>query len=701
MKRIQTIWLIILLLLGYQSIHAQTYPKKDIDIEAFVEEFFALQDEELNYEDLYENLLLLYANPINLNNTTADELKSIYILSPLQINSLLEHIQTKGKLLSIYELQAIPNFDINTIYRLLPFVTVTDNIGDNRPLWKKIQTEKSAYFMLRHARTWETRRGYTPPDTLSGGRLSSRYLGSPDQVFARLRISHPKDYSLGFTVEKDPGEQFIWEPSTSRYGFDFYSGHFYLQNRGKLKSLAIGDYQVQFGQGLIFGAGFGVGKGSETIATVRRSNLGLRPYTSVLEVNFMRGAAATYQLSPTVEITGLYSLAERDGSLQAALDTLDNVSDVTTSLQLSGFHRTPTELANKNQVTEQNIGANITYKSTDKNLQIGTNFLQTSYSAFFDRPLRNYNQFDFRGNENYNAGAFVNYNLQNFFLFSEVAQSKSGGRGAIAGLMASLSYNVDLAIVWRDYDRDFHSFYGNGFGENTRNANERGIYWGIKYRPSRKFGINAYYDRFRFPWMRFRAYAPSEGHEYLIRLDYSPSRDIRLFAQVREESKARNISEQSNNAFQLDQGIRRNFVLNLDVNSSLRFSFKSRIQFSTFDFNGQQTNGFVILQDVNFQAGNRLKLSTRFALFDAGDFDNRQYVYEKNVLYAFSIPAYFGQGVRTYLLLQYQVNSSLTLYGRIAQTRYTDRNVIGSGLQTIEGNTLTDSHLQLRYYLFR
>ncbi len=56
----------------------------------------------------------------------------------------------------------------------------------------------------------------------------------------------------------------------------------------------------------------------------------------------MRGAAATYQLSPTVEITGLYSLAERDGSLQAALDTLDNVSDVTI-LQLSGFHRTPTE----------------------------------------------------------------------------------------------------------------------------------------------------------------------------------------------------------------------------------------------------------------------------------------------------------------------------------------------------------------------
>ncbi len=203
MKQIQTIWLIILLLLGYQSIHAQTYPKKDIDIEAFVEEFFALQDEELNYEDLYENLLLLYANPINLNNTTADELKSIYILSPLQINSLLEHIQTKGKLLSIYELQAIPNFDINTIYRLLPFVTVTDNIGDNRPLWKKIQTEKSAYFMLRHARTWETRRGYTPPDTLSGGRLSSRYLGSPDQVFAEAEGSHiPKITASGFAVEK-------------------------------------------------------------------------------------------------------------------------------------------------------------------------------------------------------------------------------------------------------------------------------------------------------------------------------------------------------------------------------------------------------------------------------------------------------------------------------------------------------------------
>ena len=98
---------------------------------------------------------------------------------------------------------------------------------------------------------------------------------------------------MGFTAEKDPGEKIQWSPSTRYYGADYFSYHLQLQNKGKLKNLILGDYQTQFGQGLMLGGVLGMGKGGETITTIRRSNIGLLPYTSAYEGGAMRGIGFT------------------------------------------------------------------------------------------------------------------------------------------------------------------------------------------------------------------------------------------------------------------------------------------------------------------------------------------------------------------------------------------------------------------------
>ena len=95
---------------------------------------------------------------------------------------------------------------------------------------------------------------------------------------------------------------------------DTSSFHFFLQNKGKWKSIAIGDYTLQIGQGLVLASGFYLGKGAETILTVRRNSLGIRPYSSVIENNFFRGAAATYQIGG-FEFTGFASRNRRSGNL--------------------------------------------------------------------------------------------------------------------------------------------------------------------------------------------------------------------------------------------------------------------------------------------------------------------------------------------------------------------------------------------------
>lgn len=581
-------------------------------------------------------------------------------------------------------------------------MTITEDEGfSGRSLWERIKSERDGYFILRQHRVWETRRGFTPPDTLSNGRLTSRYLGDPNNLYGRFRIQLSKDFSLGFTVDKDPGEQFIWNPDSKRYGFNFLSYHFTLYNQKHWKAIMLGDFQAQFGQGLVYGAGFSVGKGAETITTVRRSSIGLRPYTGAMEFGFFRGVGASYQ-NRNLTATIIASHAPRDGRLQIAVDTLEREEILISSLQLSGLHRTPTEIAYKDKIRESNLGGNLQFNHPNKKLQLGFNSLFTKFSQRFQRNPRVYNQFEFSGQENHIHSTYFSYNFQNYFFFGESAISKSGGTGHVVGLMSSLSKAVDLSILWRKFDRDFHSFYGNAFSENTRPINEEGIYIGVNYRPSIKYNWSFYYDQFKFPWLKFRTYAPSEGHEWLSRFTFRPSKAVLLFAQFREESKARNISQLPNaqSTYQLDQGKKWNYVINLDYRINSHWSIKSRVMGSRFHFNHNITTGYAISQDLNadFQ---KWRISSRFVLFDTNDFDNRQYIYERNVLWAFSIPALQGQGLRYYLLAQYRLSPKLTLWGRFSRTSYTDREQIGSGLQTIMGNRQTETVFQLRYQFNR
>lgn len=674
----------------------QEYPLQEIDIQQFVEEIFAFQDEDVSYDELYEALLLNYSDPLNLNVAEREDLKSLFVLSDYQINSFLAYRQKYGKLLSIYELQAVPGFDKTTIYRFLPFVTVRDDglSADNRPLLKRILSERNNYLLLRYERTLEEKKGYTTPVINPGETPPSRYVGASGKHYARFRVNHTRDFSLGFTAEKDAGETYTWDPETHRYGADFYSVHFQLQNKGKIKNLIIGDYQIQYGQSLLLGAGFTVGKGGETITTVRRSNTGIRPYTSVIETGFFRGAASTYEVHKNIEVTGFYSRLNQDAIVR--VDSAESIEDFITSIQSSGFHRTQSEIDAKGDIVEQAYGGVVHYKNKKKDLQIGLTGIVNDFEVPLIRNNSLYNTFEFAETKNYNLGLFYNYNWQNISLFGEAARSKSGGIGAVGGAIISLTPKLETSIVYRNYDKDFHSFYGQAFGESsTRNINERGLYWGLKYRPNRKYEFSAYFDQFTFPWLRFGINTPSSGYEYLFRANYKPSRGTLLYAQYRQQSKMDNPSGQEVAIDFPLNGIKRNYLINLDLKINDNLGMKSRVQFSNYDFDEQRTKGYAIMQDVYLQFW-KLKLSTRFVLFDTEDFENRQYAYERDVLYAFSIPAYSGVGTRQYVLLQYGVTRKIDLYARIARTHYRDRDVISSGLEEIEGNKKTDVKFQVR-----
>ncbi len=671
---------------------SRRYSSEKADFDLLVQELFPVPEDDVDYSDLYESLFQFFIQPLDLNRATKNDLISTFLLSERQIEDFLDHRDKYGKLLSIYEIQSIPSWDEITIERVLPFVTIKESTlqQDNRGLFERILAEKNKTLLIRYSRTLEQQRGYTPSTT-----GASRYVGSPDRVYTRMRISHSNDFSIGFTLEKDAGEQFIWDPDTKRYGFDFLSAHVVLENQGNFKTIALGDYQLQFGQGLIMGAGFAAGKGSETINTVRRSTQGIRPYTSVLETAFQRGAAATYTAGQ-FDITGYYSrVGEDGGATRLALDTLNDGQDgdLISSLIATGFHRTPNEIAKKDNFIRQDAGGNITYRDKENNLELGATFSYTAYDKTLQRNDRLYNRFEFNGKENYNIGMNYSYAWRNMSFFGEAARSKSGGIGLISGVILSLARPLEMSLLVRNFDRDFHTFYGAAFGEGSRPINEQGFYWGIKYKPSKKWQLAAYYDRFRFPWMRFLVDAPSGGHEYLARLTYRPSRSIQLYGQFRQEVRERNVRRENDNANsnfnKISPYTRRNYQLNCDYKAEEIVSLRARVQFSSYEHEAQKTHGLVLVQDVNLDFG-KVRFSTRFALFDTDDYENRQYVYEKDVLYYFFIPAYYGRGFRNFYMVQVKAGKKIDIWAKWAYTKYGNQETIGSGLERIEGDLRND-----------
>lgn len=654
------------------------------DFQQLIDEIAGTPDLDVPYEMLYDNLVQILSEPYDLNRVSEEELRLLGFLSSQQINSLVEHRASHGEFISVYELQSLPGFDEITSSRLAHFVTVQEPAARmNKSILRRMFENRNMYFLTRYNRTLQRKAGFD-----AEGKI---FQGSPENIYTRFRSSIPGDFSIGLTAEKDAGEPFTWR-SARQMGFDYTSFHLQLQNKGRIRNLILGDYQVQAGQGLVLGGLFGLGKGGgETVSTLRRSNLGGLPFTSSNENGYLRGLLFTYRVTPSILITPFYSRVKRD----AAVESDSTEALVATSLRLSGLHRTPSEIQGRKVTTETNTGIILNYNS--RKLDAGILWNLVSFDIPLMRNLTRYNQFAFRGSQNQNASLFVNYNLHNHAFFTEVAMSVDGGAAMIAGVLTSLNEKLDLGLVFRKYDRNYITFYANALSEGSTVQNETGLYWGWKYRFDKYSHLTGYVDLFRFPWLKFRTYAPSRGYEWLMKFSREITKGTTFYLQVREENKARNVSAETP-LYPVRQGLKRNYLAGTSIKASTALTLKTRFQYSTYTIDGKTTGGFVIMQDMALNIG-KLKFATRYALFDTDDYDNRQYVYERDAWLSFSLPAYNGVGIRSYIMAGYTFWNHITCWVRFAHTRYTDRENIGSGYDRITGNQRNDIKFQLRYKL--
>jgi len=696
-SKVRAVSVIVLMMLSVSVFSQSKEEEKNKIIEKRIE--YLIEDAEesdADYTTVFDQLAYFFDHPLNLNRADLDDLEELGILTSIQVNNLLEHIEGNGKLMTLEELQTVEGFDSEVIKLLLPFVKVSSDVDNAQLSLRELLKNGESQLFMRYQSVLEQKKGFSSiTDSALLASPNSRYLGSEPKLYTRYRYKYGRHLSFGFTAEKDAGEEFF--SGSQKNGFDYYSAHLFIRNQGKIKQLAIGDFQAQFGQGLTYWSGRAFGKSAD-IMLVKRSAQGLKAYTSVDESRFLRGGGTTFKFGK-VEATAFYSYKKIDANVDA-VDSLSDDNEVlaVTSLQQTGFHRTFNELEDKGVIAQRTIGGHLAYRT--RKLTLGLTGINSNINTDFTPAVQTYSQFRNVENNQTKLGADYNWIFKNFNFFGEFSKSIDAGNAFVSGALITLDPKFSVAVLYRDYDRDFQPISSAGLGEGSTNENEKGMYMGFIAKPIKKFTLSAYYDQFTFPWLKFGINAPSGGYQYLGQLTYKPSKKLEMYIRIRERDKLENTGVDLNEGIDYlvhEKQTNYRFQYAYKVSESVRL--KGRVELINYDKEEAPfETGYLIYQDILFKAKSfPVSFAFRYAIFDTESFNSRIYAYENDVLYAFSIPAYSNRGVRTYLTARYHIKRGVDLWLRYGLTYYDDLDFVSSGLEEIQGNHKQEIKAQLRF----
>lgn len=644
------------------------------------------EDQETEDDSYLQQLNQLQRNPVNINKADETFFKELRILTALQIHSFLTYRSLLGKLISLYELQAVPGWDLLTIQKIKPFISVSDNQGLFDDIGKRLQNGDHT-LLFRVSQTLEKSKGYLQ----DAGTSRNFYRGSPQRLFARYKYVYKNLLQYGILAEKDAGEEFF--KGGQRQGFDFYSAHLFVRNAGIVKSLALGDFTVNMGQGLTQWMSLAFKKGPDIMAVKRQSSI-LRPYNSAGEIFFHRGAGITIGKN-NWQATLFGSVRKVDANFNS--DTTNGQDEFVSSLQTSGLHRTRGEIEDKGSQRQLAFGGNFSYRL--KSLHLGVNAVQFSLKYPLQKPNDPYNLFALSGKNFGNYSVDYSYTYKNLHFFGEAALTGKNYPALITGLLLSVANNVDMSFLYRNISKGYQSLYTNAFTENTFPTNEKGFFTGISIKPHIDWRIDAYMDIYKFPWLKFRVNSPTQGKDYMVQLNYRPNRVFEIYTRYKMELKYINYNPDILTISPVVAQPKKNWRTHLSYKLNTSVTFRTRAEVIWFDKKGRaQEQGFLLYTDLLYKplmkafSGN-----IRLQYFETEGYNSRLYAYENDVLYSFSIPVFYDKGYRVFVNVNYDINKKMAIWARFARSVFPDQNKIGSGLDEISANHRTEVKFQVLY----
>jgi hypothetical protein len=485
-------------------------------------------------------------------------------------------------------------------------------------------------------------------------------------------------------MEKDAGESWL----TRGHLPDHLAGYVSVHDLGLIEHLVVGDFEVNFGQGLVQWQGMAFRKGANTME-VMRSGPVFRAHRGADENRFHRGLAV-----------GLHRRSW-NGYFYLGLDRLDAHHDVDsnglmfyTSFQTSGLHRTASEIRDRHSLPDFAYGGRIAFST--HGLWLGLNLSGHRLGGSFRGSGDPYTLYAFSGHRALNLSIDHHLRAGPIHLYGEWALDREGHTALTEGLLCSPGPGIDLVVQARAFSVAYRSLWESPFADGSRANNEIGVYAGLEWRPSGQWRVNAYVDRYRFPWLRFGVDEPSDGRDALVRVGWKPEKSMEVYGQFSWESRPQDLP--GTDPFLLHSGRVNRFRarLHADYAANRFLALRFRMEYCGLQGlgNGRGFMGFVDLAWKNYSQ--LTKIMCRVLFVDTDGYGSRIYGYEGQGFGVYAIPAHFGQGaqwsVQAVRRLSRHVEGCLSL----RQSNIYSNDFQGSGYDLVAGHRKTEWNLILR-----
>ena len=684
------------------SVLAQNTITDDLIIDQ-IERMIDENDEDTDYSELIENYWDICEHKINVNNPEElSQLIELHLVNIFIVDNINAYRKNFGNIINFDELKFVEGIDEMTFNILKPLICFEKPKEKEKFRLKNIWKYGKHQVQFQTERCFNKKAGYQDvSDSILYINPNKKYLGNPQKLYLRYNYSYRDKIEAGFAIEKDPGE-YLFTPKINdsikrmigdkAYKIiDYASFHFLVNDMQFVKTLALGDYKLEFGQGVTMGSGMAFAASGGSLL---RKSKKIRASKSTNESGYLRGAATTFSYKQ-FELTMFYSNKKVDANLTVN-DSTDEEQHVT-ALQQTGLHRTYGELIDRHAITQKLFGGNISFKLS--NFQIGYTIHKTILSSALIPDPRLYNTFYFKGKTLVNQGVDFYYVLKKFAFYGEAAMSDNNAPAVVFGTTVQPAGYIDVTLFYRYYDKKYHNFYSNAFASGSNPRNEKGLYLStsITFAPRWKFVATA--DFPQSDWIKTQAYAPSRTQEYNLQINHQINSKSLFFIELEYRDKEKNGSSENTYMRELvhEQKMMLRFHITYPVGTN--FTLKNRVEYHIKkDVPENGTCCYLIYQDILYNPENQpFSFAFRYALFDSPS--GAVYAYENDVLNSFSIGSFYHKGMRIYLLGKVKFRCRLAINAKIGCTIYSDVNEIGSGLELIEGNMKTDGKLQLVWKL--
>ncbi|ATL45803.1 hypothetical protein COR50_00745 [Chitinophaga caeni] len=669
--------ILLLLLATWNQLMAQE--ERETDLYGAWEDRYQEQSELLEQEEDVQDRLYWLQRKLALNRCSEGDLAALEILDPLQLEQFFLYKEQLGDLTSIYELQAIPHFDLFTIQRLLPYVKVGDDF-EAYYSWKELFTKGNANITLRLGRTFPKARGFIAEDS-----ISPHYRGDPFKSMLRFRYQLGGYASLNLLVEKDAGEQFIRSGKP-----DFSSFHLMIGKKGVLKQLIIGDYLVCLGQGLMQWQGMPAGKGNDLLS-IKKSSAVLKPYTSPGEFYFYRGAAMTLG-KRGYSLTTFFSRRKLDAIMEQ-----DSSAGWRSSIQKTGYHRTILELEREKKLRQITAGASLSYHK--RSLFVQANYLLERSATPFKAGNALYQYFKDTSARSQHLGISYQWNFRNLFAYGEYVYMRPGASAFINTCMLSFHAKLQAAILFRSYTPSYTAPHARAFGAQSTVSNETGFYMGLQYQFNKRVKISAYMDLYKFPWLKYRLSIPGAvGTDHMIVFLYQPSKAFMLRCRYKERSFMQDVTSAAHlkEISRFKQG-------QVRIESSWAWSpafiMKQRMEVvNLIAANGTKQESWLGYGELRYKQG-KLQVQYRFTCYETTEGGSNLYLTQGSSIFNNSLQQFNGRGVQHYLSGSYKINKKVQVWCALQQGKMTDGEGSGSGWDLVPGRNRWTVQWQLKWVL--